>query len=76
LFGARFGDGIQGGLWAHPDLGDRKIARSYDGKVAKALAYFPSKRRETLSHLGLHHGGLTTFTEPKSQFFMLYHPSI
>jgi hypothetical protein len=46
--------GIQSRLSAHPDLGDRKIARSYGGKVAKALAYFPSKRRETLSHVGLH----------------------
>jgi hypothetical protein len=57
LFGARFDDGIQGGLWAYPVLGDRKIARSYGGKVAKALVYFPSMRRETLSHVGLHHGG-------------------
>ena len=42
-------------LSAHPDLGDLKIARNYGGKVAKALAYFSGKRRETLSHVGLHY---------------------
>lgn len=72
VFEARFLDGAQVGIWAHPSIGNREAALKIARPVAHAVGKLPDFMRARLDHVVLHSGDETAFGEAEGHFFVLY----
>lgn len=76
IFEARYLDGAQIGIWAHPDLGQDREAEQIALPVARAIGKLPDFMRARLNHVVLHSGDETAFSEDAGRFFVMYSDNI
>ncbi len=72
VFETRFQDGVQIGVWVHPDIGDRTAAKRVVEQLVGPLGRLPSLMRVNLDHVVIHKGDETAFAEDLGRFFVLY----
>jgi len=76
IFTARYTDGTEVGIWAHPKFKSQKKALKSVEPVAEAVGKLPTFMRATLDHVVIHRGDETAFGEDQGHFFVLYSANI
>ncbi|MGI9487286.1 MAG: hypothetical protein ACR2RF_15700 [Geminicoccaceae bacterium] len=76
VFGAYFSDGTQVDILAHPDFDTVENAERHVLMIAEPLGRLPRFIRLGLSHVVLHDGDETAFSEDLGRFFVLYSENV
>ena len=72
VFEASFSNGKIVEIWAHSSFGDENIAQEFADKLTSRLGKLPEFMRDKLSHVVIHKGDATAFSEHLGHFFVLY----
>jgi hypothetical protein len=76
LFQANFADTTNVEVFVHPDVGTQTDAQDIAEPVLNAVAKLPRPMRELLSHVVIHEGNETAFSEDKGRFFAVYSANV
>jgi hypothetical protein len=76
IFSANFDGGKSVGIWVHSDVGDKAEAEKLVDPVVRAVARLPEPMRNLLSHVVIHEGNETAFSEDIGRFFVMYSENI